>query len=352
MLDNIRLQRFRSYRDDSFEFGSGVNIIVGPNAIGKTNLLEAILVVSRGSSFRAKDSEIIAFGADWARLDTSESGATRSVKFLPQDSGAVKKEFIIKDQKLSRLSLQKTIPTVLFEPNHLRLLHGSPENRRDYLDDLLEQITPGYAGLRRDYRRTLAQRNALLKKGHSAKGQIFAWDFRLSEIGARIATERTKITQKINQDLPKLYRDISLSETASIKLKYAASCNIDQYASSLLKALEKRQDIDIERGYTGLGPHREDLLLEFNGRPASEVASRGEIRTILLALKIIELRIIEEARGVKPTLLLDDVFSELDGSRRKALTEVIAGYQTFITTTDADVVVHHFMDNCHIIPLS
>lgn len=349
MLSDIRLQRFRSYRDESFEFGRGVNIIVGPNASGKTNLLEAVLVACTGSSFRVKDSELVAFGAPWGRIDARTSDGLRTVKLMVQESGLVKKEFVVSDQKLLRLSLPKTLPAVLFEPNHLLLLHGSPEQRRDYLDGLLEQIVPGYAKTRRDYRRTLAQRNALLKKG--LQNQLFAWNVRLSETGAQLARQRFELVKQINERINSLYHDLAQSNAAEVRVSYIASCDIEQYSSSLLQALEKRQAVDIERGYTTIGPHREDLRLTFDGREASEVASRGETRTVLLALKIMELQLLEETRGAKPLLLLDDVFSELDGKRRKALTEVIGGYQTFITTTDADVVIQHFMNNCNIIPL-
>lgn len=352
MIESLRLQRFRSYRDESFEFESGVNIIVGPNASGKTNLLEALLVVAAGGSFRAKDAELVAFGAPWSRLDVHGVDENRVVKLLPQENGSFKKEFIINDQKLTRLSLQKTIPVVLFEPNHLLLLHGSPDVRREYLDNLLEQMLPGYGKARRDYRRVLAQRNALLKHGSNSKGQLFAWNIRLSETGAHLARERHALVRRINEHINSLYHSLAHSEAADVRVSYAASCDITQYSSGLLHALEKRQEVDIERGYTTIGPHREDLQVTFNGRDASEVASRGETRTVLLGLKIIEMQLLEEARGTKPLLLLDDVFSELDGKRRKALTEVISGYQTFITTTDADVVIQHFMENCHIIPLS
>lgn len=355
MIDSVRLQRFRSYRDESFEFDPEVNIIVGPNASGKTNLLESLLVACTGNSFRAKDAELVAHGAPWARIDTHGPAGARTVKLMATENSSIKKEFVISDQKLSRLSLQKTIPVVLFEPNHLLLLHGSPDLRREYLDNLLEQTLPGYGKTRRDYRRALAQRNALLKRMHRVgpgAGQLFAWNVRLSEIGSQLATERHALVGRINEQIGELYKDLAHSKKAEVSVKYHASCDIAQYGSNLLQALEKRQDVDMERGYTTVGPHREDMLVSFDGRDASEVASRGETRTVLLVLKIMELQFIERAREQKPLLLLDDVFSELDGSRRKALTEVIKGYQTFITTTDADVVVQHFMESCHIIPLS
>ena len=351
MLDTIRLQNFRSYVDDSFELGHGVNIVVGPNASGKTNLLEAILVVARGGSYRAKDSELIRFDAPWARLEAGMRDATRIVK-LERQNGSVRRSFVINEQTLLRLSLQKTLPTVLFEPNHLSLLTGSPEQRRNFLDDLIEQTVPGYSTTKRVYRRVLSQRNALLKKGYrSAAQQVFVWNLRLSELGGRMAAERIKLLEAINAYATETYQGLS-STNADVRFAYESALSLEQYETSLLKALEQNLERDCIIGHTGAGPHRDDMRVMLNGRPAEETASRGETRTIVLMLKIIELRLLTDARGVTPLLLLDDVFSELDGKRRHALTSYLQPYQTFITTTDADVVLKHFTDSCNIIPLS
>lgn len=350
VIDSLRLKKFRSYEDEGFEFDAGVNIIVGPNASGKTNLLEALLVCARGKSFRAKDTELIAFNEPWARLDVAGAQENRTIKLIKQENGLVKKEYVISNQTLSRLSLARMIPVVLFEPNHLLLLHGSPDNRREYLDDLSEQLVPGYTKARRDYRRILAQRNALLKRGLQTKNQLFAWNIRLSETGAILARQRSELTEQINARLKDLYQTLAGSNE-TVAIHYQSNHGIDNYSTSLLHALETYQDRDFERGFTSVGPHREDFLVTFNDREASETASRGETRTVLLAIKIIELGLIEKARDQKPLLLLDDVFSELDGRRRKALTDALRTHQTFITTTDADVILHNFTDSCRIIAL-
>jgi DNA replication and repair protein RecF len=181
--------------------------------------------------------------------------------------------------------------------------------------------------------------------------QLFAWNIRLSELGGQIVRGRIELIGAINEKLSGLYYSIAKRENKVI-LKYQSSCSADQYGSSMLKKLEQSEELDYTRGFTVYGPHRDDIVFNLNGRLASETASRGEARTLLLALKITELELIEKVRGQKPVLLLDDVFSELDGTRRRALTGAIAGYQTFITTTDADIVVQHFMNQCKIIPLS
>lgn len=349
-LLDLRLQHFRSYTDDSFEFDPGVNIIVGPNASGKTNLLEAILVLSTGKSYRAKDSELVQFNQPWARLEAHTDREDRTLK-LQKVEEALSKSFIIDDQSLSRLTLARTWPVVVFEPNHLLLLGGAPELRRAFIDQLLEQTIPTYANTLKQYRRVLLQRNRLLKqRPANLTNQLFAWNVRLSDLGGLIVKERKTLLSKLNEQAGELYSRIA-GTPSTVELEYGSNVASENYSSHLLKQLEKHLELDTIRGFTGHGPHREDIKISLNGAVLQETASRGETRSLLLVLKMQELLLLEEVREQKPLLLLDDVFSELDGSRRRALTDFLAGYQTFITTTDADVVVQHFMGTCTIIPL-
>jgi DNA replication and repair protein RecF len=346
MITSLRLQNFRSYGDDSFEFSPGVNIVVGPNASGKTNLLEAVLVLARGSSYRVRDAELVQFDKPWARLDGFFEKSARSVKIQPPD-----KTFIIDDKPYKRLSLDKTLPVVYFEPNHLQLIIRGPEARRDYIDDLLERSRPHFKTLANSYRRTLAQRNALLKRGQrQAHQQLFVWDVRLSELGSQIAAARQELTDDINRQLAKTYSKIS-KKRSKLELKYASQFASGNYASRMLSKLELAVENDFQRGFTAYGPHREDFIFYLGGQDAGQTASRGETRSILLALKIYELGLIEKTRSQKPIFLLDDVFSELDGSRRRALVESLKNHQTIITTTDAEAVLEYFSETHHLIPL-
>lgn len=347
MIQSLRLQRFRSYHDESFEFDTSVNIIVGPNASGKTNLLEAILVLARGSSYRAHDSDLVAFGEPWARIDAFVEGAQRTVKVILEPRP--EKTYELGGRTYRRLSMQHELPAVLFEPNHLALLSGPPEGRREYLDELLSQTVPGYGITLRAYRRTLVQRNRLLKSRRAAADELFPWNVRLSELGGRIVRRRVALMQSINEQIGQLYADLSRSNT-KVSVDYVAAAPTDQYESVMLHQLESRLPRDIERGFTSFGPHREDFVALFDGRPAGEVASRGETRTFVLGLKIIELQLLEAQRDQAPIVLLDDVFSELDGARRHALATHLRAYQTFITTTDADLVLGHLIDAATIIP--
>lgn len=349
MINDLRLQSYRSYKNDAFEFGNGVNIIVGPNASGKTNLLEAILVVCRGSSYRVKDADLVQFDAPWARIE-SDTNEGKRVVTIEQTDATTEKKYVINSVTFRRLTMSKTIPVVVFEPEHLRLLNGGPERRREYVDNLLEQTVQGFSKLRRDYKRTLAQRNRLLKTPNLRNDELFVWNVRLCELAGAIVDKRVMLIGRLNEEIQDLYRELAQSSN-DIKLEYNSACSVELYSTDMLRKLEQNIDEDKTRGFTSYGPHRDDLGVIIDNHRAEVSASRGESRTVLLALKILELRLIEKSRGKKPLLLLDDVFSELDGSRRKALTSYLQNYQTFITTTDADIVVQHFMGDCTIIPI-
>lgn len=352
MIESLRLQQFRSYHDALVGFDPGVNIIVGPNASGKTNLLEAVLVVAHGSSYRAKDAELLDFGADWARLDAATDMGERTVKMqLDPRRQAVLKTFEIGDHELARLHATRQLPVVLFEPDHLLMLGGSPDLRRSFLDDLIEQMISEFGATRRHYRRVLAQRNTLLKHNPASLAQqLFVWNVRLSELGGKIARERHRLVTAFNERITELYCGIAVRDNA-VELAYASRFTPEAYETELLKKLEASTELDVARGFTAYGPHRDDLAVLIDGRPAQETASRGETRTLVLALKMLELKMIEASRGQKPLLLLDDVFSELDAQRRQALTQFVQDYQTFITTTDADIVADYFASSHRVIRL-
>lgn len=350
MISNLRLQHFRSYGDASFEFEPGVNIVVGPNASGKTNLLEAILVLARGTSYRAKDIDLVQFKRKWGRLDGGFDSHDRTLKLI-KGGEVVDKSFTLDAKTYKRLGLERTVPVVFFEPNHLGLMSRGPDTRRDYLDDILERTKPGYKTLLNSYRRTLAQRNSLLKKGPAYAGaQMFAWNVRLSELGSQVAIARHRLVEEVNQTIPTTYSKIA-AKKSKVRIDYGHRFPIDRYASRMVARLEKVAELDYLRGFTSTGPHREDLTFYLNDKPAAVSASRGEARSLLLALKTIELDLVEKARGTKPVFLLDDVFSELDGKRRQALVKILKNNQAILTTTDADAVIEYFGEGHKLIAL-
>lgn len=366
LFTDIRLQNYRSYVDASFELGSGVNIVVGPNAAGKTNLLEALMVCAVGKSYRARDPLLIRSGQLWLRLDVhTDNNQTRVVKIIPGPhhisddsevpgilgkSSLVEKSFEFDSKMYKRMTASHRQPVVLFQPEDLRLLYAEPLQRRDYIDDFLEQFEIGYYGLRVSLRRIIAQRNALLKQQAYGKSQMFAWNVRLCDVASKVVEKRIELLSQINKNVSEVYASISGKEM-KVRLRYESKTPLDNYSSNLMKQLESQLEIDRIRGFTSRGPHRDDIVACFDDTPLSQSASRGENRTFMLSLKILELQILEEKTGKRPLLLLDDVFSELDGARRRALTQFLQNYQTIITTTDADVVLKHFSEKCTVIAI-
>jgi DNA replication and repair protein RecF len=350
VFTDIRLQNFRSYDDSSYELSAGVTIVIGPNAAGKTNLLESLMVAATGKTYRLKDN-LVKNNKDWARIDVhSNENQLRTIKITKKTPNTTQ-EFEIDDKKFKRLPFSLKKPTVLFEPNHLFLLQGDPHGRRNYLDDLIEQLTPGYEKTRAEFKRVLGQRNKLLKQSKKDKNLVFALNVRFSQTAEKMVTDRLKLAEKLNINLEKIYRNIAGGKD-NINLKYNSSINLNNYMDDLLKKLENNFEKDEARGFTGSGPHRDDITVEINNEAFAATGSRGETRTLLLGLKILELQLLEEELGQKPLLLLDDVFSELDGARRKALVNFLKNQQTIITTTDADIVTKSFSQKCQIIPLS
>ena len=338
ILHDITLRNFRSYSEASYEFENGVNIIVGPNASGKTNLLEAVHCVCFGKGIRGSDSGMIRHGEDWLRLEARSGDNTRSLT-LEKDTvtNRSKKKITINGTQLHRMKFDAIIPVVVFQPDDLRLTSGSPERRRDYIDKLLTQVVPTYRSDLLAYERILRQRNAALKNGQVSTAQIFAWNIQLASRGARLVKHRSDIITRINERVRNVYSSVAGKEY-DISFTYSSVIPVENYSERFLSLLEKNMRMDMDRGTTSVGPHRDDILVLINNKNMKDVASRGENRTLVLALKIIELDIIEEVHNKHPLLLLDDVFSELDGLRRRKLTSHLRDRQSILTTTDADLI--------------
>jgi len=335
MYKVLRLQQFRSYDDYSVELSDGVNIVVGPNASGKTNLLEAIYMVSQGRSFRGNNKDAVADGHDWLRVDAQNSDHARTVKLQPPRQV----EMFIDETKMPRKDRwEKQVPVVLFDPDDLRLLRGSPARRRSFMDELLIKSDFLYSENLRRYNRALQQRNKLLKDHSSSDDERFVWDLKLAEHGSYLIDKRKELVALVNKRLAKLYSTIA-GKKQTTKASYVTNGG---NKDSILKSLHKLAVKDMQHGFTHVGPHRDDLSFTLNKKGAQSHASRGETRSMVLALKMIEEEMVQAAHGVRPIMLLDDVFSELDAARRRHLTEYFKDHQVIITTTDADAVIEHF----------
>jgi len=330
-VSRLSVQNVRSHTVFETELSPNVSIITGGNGSGKTSLIEALYLVLRGTSFKGGDNDILKTDTPWWKIDIIfNKEEKRSVSFDPTRP-SLKKQFIVDSKKSGRLAQKQKYPAVLFEPEDLRLLNGSPARRRQFIDRFISQLNPLYGATLRKYERALKQRNNLLKRFQVDNNQLFSWNIALSEHGAYLIEQRIAFIEQINQKLNDVYSEIAhTNDHISIHYSHTVVGNVSQ---KILAELEAHVERDKIIGSTSVGPHRHDVLFEINHSPALSTASRGEVRTIVLALKFIEVDIVETLTGLKPLILLDDVFSELDITRQKALSERTKGYQIVMTST-------------------
>lgn len=328
----ISVQNIRTHEAFSLQLSPHVTLITGKNGSGKTSLIEAIYIALQGTSFKGSDGDVLRRDQPWWRIAVNfDDETSRVIKFDPNRTSG-KKQFVI-DQKTSyRLSPKYKYPVVLFEPDDLRLLHGSPTRRRQFIDHFISQLDPLYVIALRKYDRALKQRNNLLKRPDTTQDELFVWDVALSEHGSYIIEQRVQFIEQLNLRLNDAYNDIAQSQdTVSIHYSHTVIGNAKQ---KMLGELHASSERDKYLGYTSIGPHRHDVIFRYNNSPALSVASRGEVRSVVLALKFLEVSIIEQLTGKTPIVLLDDVFSELDESRQAALMTNSLQAQLIIATTN------------------
>lgn len=352
-LLSLRLHQFRNYREMELPLIHDITIFYGDNAQGKTNLLEGIYTAARGFSFRTRrDEELALFGTDaWAAqlgYEDQYGSHTFLVKRAPSQ-GREKKETVWDGNKISTRQQYGRLNLVLFTPDDLWLVKGEPVLRRRFLDMEIAQTSPTYYELLSRYNRVLQQRNSFLKHwqkdGKAAEPQLVVWDQALVEPAAGILDLRLRALTGISAAARDVYARITGNNgelTLSYQQKKASATSVVEenpgrsyWVQLLLEELQKRHALDLLRGYTSVGPHRDDLDILHNGRSLKAYGSQGQQRTAALSLKLSELEFIRKIRGEYPILLLDDVLSELDQHRREKLLQCINGtVQTFLTVND------------------
>ena len=331
IIQSLTVENMRTHDVFSHKLSPNVTLITGPNGSGKTTLLEAIAVALGGKSFRGTDKELLQSGRAWWRIDVVLDEQERAVKF---NSAAVskRKTFVIDDKTTARLPQAHAYPVVLFDPDDLRLLSGSPSRRRQFIDRFAAQVNPNYSRILHRYERALLQRNRLLKTGGTPHS-LFAWNVSLSDYGAQIIDTRVQLIEQLNAGLNTTYNTIAGSSD-NVSIHYSHTL-IDNTQQKLLRELEQQYERDRILGATSVGPHRHDVLFDFNDTPAMSVASRGEVRTIILALKFLEVDIVQQLVGAPPIVLLDDVFGELDEQRQTHLATKFKDHQIIMTSASA-----------------
>lgn len=329
IIKSITLTNFRNHSHFKMECTNEVSLILGPNGWGKTSILEAIYILTRGKSFRATDRDIIKRNTDFYRINLEYYNG--EIITATYDSRI--KTFTITDQKTKRLPAKHKYPIILFTPSDLNLISHSPGRRRDYFDQIFSQLDEKYSSNLSKYNKTVKQRNELLKQDQVTKEALFTWNILLAKYGSILSNKRKYYTAEINKRLTPTYRSIAENQD-EITLTYSTDITTPT-ESAYLKALEQTTERDIYMGHTGFGIHRDDYLFELNHQSADTSASRGETRSIILALKFIEANLITETLGKKPIILLDDVFSELDETRRRCLVDNFKDNQVIITSVES-----------------
>lgn len=326
IIKNIKLSNFRCHETYSLNLKNETTLILGENGCGKTSVLEAIYIALQGKSFRAPDKEILRREAEFYRIEIERGDGEKIIVVF----NSKQKTFLIKDKKSARLPRKEKYPVVLFLPEDLHLVASSPTSKREYFDRILTQLNEKYGSSLSKYNKALRQRNELLKQDDVNKEMLFSWNILLAKYGVEIRDLREQLVSKINKDFTNTYHIIA-NNGDEVKLKYV-SYTAETSESEYLRLLEMDFERDRLTGHTNFGIHKDNYEFIFNDSLADGSASRGEVRSMILALKFIEATILREVLGKKPIVLLDDVFSELDSARQKCLVKNFKNHQVVLTS--------------------
>ncbi len=332
-IKNIKIKNFRNYEQEEIKLEKNINIFYGKNAQGKTNIIEAIFLCSLGKSFRAKkDNEMIKLNEQNAIVEIEYEKSDRDGKIKIEIGN--KKNIYLNGIKIKKLSeLLGNLNIVIFTPDDINILKGGPQNRRRFLDIMISQLRPNYMHILNLYIKTMEQRNNYLrqiKEEHKDENLLEIWDEKLAEYAIKIYEYRKEFIEKIIKKLDIIHKNITNGEE-QIELEYVTECDSKE---KYLKLLKERRKLDIIKGFTTKGVHRDDFMIYINKKDIKIFGSQGQNRTAMLSLKLAELQVIYDEIGEYPILLLDDFMSELDKTRRKNFLENIEGTQVIITGTE------------------
>jgi len=343
-FEKIRAKNFRPFSDIEIEFIPGINLLIGPNGIGKTSIIEAIYCLTLTKSFRTnQDRNLIKFNEEFfeltAKLHQKNSISSEIRIFYSVNQG---KNLFIDQKQVSRFSeFIGYIPSTILTLDDLDLTFGGPAKRRRFLDILLSQVSQVYLQELRTYKRTVQQKNKLLNSVDKKQiiKQISAWNLKQAESGAHIISKRKFFAQFLDKNISDFYNKFSESNNV-FSVEYKSSVNknineIEKIKSELYGQLEEKTDEEIQIQKCILGPHRDDLDFKKNGKSLKHFASQGENKTFVIALKLLEKKYLQSEKANNSVLLLDDIFGELDDRRIDALVGYLAGipHVTWLATT-------------------
>lgn len=332
-IKNIKLKNFRNYKEQEVKLEKNINLFFGDNAQGKTNIVESIFLCSMGKSFRAKrEKELINFDESNLSLEIEyeKKDRTGKIKYLIGEN----KEIFLNGIKIKKLSeLLGNLNIVLFSPEDINIVKDGPEKRRKFLNILISQLRPNYIYTYNLYIKTLEQRNIYLKKvtlENINEDLLNIYDEKLAEYAEIINQYRNEFINKLKEKIKDIHNSVT-QEKEILKIKYISDCFEKE---KFLSELKKNKCKDVERGFTSVGIHRDDIYFFINGKKVDVFGSQGQQRTVILTLKLAELEVIKDEIGESPILLLDDFMSELDNNRKINFLKNIKETQIIITCTD------------------
>ena len=341
---HIKLHQFRNYPSLEMDLHPGITVLYGPNGSGKTNLLEAMHLLSLGRSHRTlQDREMVAAGCEHTLVqgETCRLDGAHEIEVQLHPHQKPHKKVFLYNKPAQRIGdLMGHATVVMFSPEDIRIVRDGPAARRRFVDMQLSQIRPSYLRVLKTYLTILESRNALLKENRLIGVQDFAtqldtWDEQLARAAAPLVKARRWFLQELSLNASQQYAAISENPEEPFALRYSGPlAEAEDVFESMLAALQRTRREDMQRMYTTFGPHRDDVALLLCDRDLRAFGSQGQLRTAVLSMKLGEIRLIENEMGESPTLLLDDVFSELDLKRRNALLKSTSGIQTLLSCTD------------------
>lgn len=341
ILKSLDLVNFRNYQELHWTPHRGINVILGPNAQGKTNLLEAVFLSGMGFSFRLRDRDVVKWGSPGASLQAVYQLRNTTVGVDAKIDHEGKKKFSV-NGALNNLGFTSNgLGIILFRPDDLQIIKGSPALRREFIDQDLGLIDPVYHRVLQKYRRVVTQRNNLLRLGKGHQRESYeVWNEQFYSYGAEVLSKRLKILKLFFPLVRESYRHIT-GANEDLDMKYLSSTTLsgalesEQIAKDFAREGKTREKEELNKRQTVFGPHRDDLVFFINQQNARHFGSQGQIRSIVLALKIAQIKLIHQEINEHPIVLLDDVLMELDEQRQSYLLKMVDNdkIQTFITTT-------------------
>ena len=337
LITSLKIQNFRNYNELKLDFNKDVNIIYGDNAQGKTNILEAIYLTAIGKSFRTnKDKELIKMGENFATIEAEFSKSDRDGRIKIEIND--KKNIYVNGVKVKKFSeLLGNMHVVIFTPDDINILKDGPSQRRRFLDIFISQLRPNYVYCLNMYLKALEQRNNYLKQikfENKSEDFLDIWDEKIADYAEKVFKYRFEFIEKIKNKIKSVHNIIT-ENNEDINIEYVTDFT---NKNEFLNKLKNNRKLDIIKGFSTKGVHRDDFNIYINNNLVNVYGSQGQHRTVILSLKMSELKVIYDEIGENPILLLDDFMSELDEKRRKNFLEFIRDTQVLVTCTDKFVL--------------